>query len=185
MGGSAGYTTMLTGLRPLLRPSHLIYRCNHLRPATRVTTPAGTTLDLPPADAAVGPYAKCLLVDGLLYTSTHFGTNAEDVVVKGKIGETVSEGEAKLLARGAGLRLLSTVHHFLDGDISRVEQVVKLTGLVNGADDFEAHGAVINGCSELFVEAFGPERGVGTRVCSGAGSLGCVVTCDAIFKVSS
>ena len=149
--------------------------------------PSGAVLDLPPADAAVGPYRKCLLVDGLLHTSTHFGANTEDTIIKGRVGSgedgDVTLEEAKLLARGAGLRLLATVNHFLDGDLSRVEQVVKLTGLVNGAQDFESHGAVVNGCSELFVEAFGPERGVGARVCSGTGSLGCVVTCDVVLKV--
>ena len=45
-------------------------------------TPAGSTLELPPADAAIGPYRKCTLVDGLLYTSTHFGVDAAGQTIK-------------------------------------------------------------------------------------------------------
>ncbi len=41
---------------------------------------------------------------------------------------------------------------------------------------------VINGCSELLVEAFGDEKGKGARVCQGAG-LGCAVSCDVVFKI--
>ena len=59
-----------------------------------------------------------------------------------------SPQQAKLLARGAGLRLLATLHRALGGDLGRVEQVVKLTGIVNGTPDFEAHGAVVDGCRE-------------------------------------
>ena len=49
--------------------------------------------------------------------------------------------------------------------------------------DFEGHGAVISGCSEVLIEAFGKERGCGARVCTGAGSLGCAVTCDVEVRV--
>ena len=73
----------------------------------------------------------------------------------------------------------------LDGDLGRVEQVVKLTGIVNGTPDFEAHGAVVDGCSEVLQEALGKERGTGARVCFGAGSLGCVVTCDLEVRLRS
>ena len=37
----------------------------------------------------------------------------------------------------------------LDGDLGRIEQVVKLTGIVNGTPDFESHGAVVDGCSQV------------------------------------
>ena len=153
------------------------------RALTTIRAPTGARIDIPPPDAALGPYRKCIEYDGLLYTSTHFGVDSKNVVVKGKVGAGVSPEDAKQLARGAGLRILSTVNEHLSGDLSRVQQVVKLTGLVNGAEDFAAHGGVINGCSELLVEAFGPDAGAGARVCSGAGSLGCAVTCDVVLKV--
>ena len=50
----------------------------------------------------------------------------DNVVVKGRVGDSgdISPADAKILARGAGLRILSTVHSHLQGDLSRVAQVL-------------------------------------------------------------
>ena len=155
-----------------------------------ITGPDGNEIHLPPAEKPVGPtatgldsYKKALIcpATNILRTSTHVGTDQSNAIVRGKVGDgpdCVPKDLAKELARSSGLRLLSTIHDALDGDMSRVEQVLKLTGLVNGADDFTAHGAVINGCSEVLIEAFGPDKGVGVRTCSGTGSLIGAVSCD-------
>lgn len=170
-----------------------------------ITGPAGTPIHLPPAEGAVGPvtvepfgevdsYKKAIFcpATSILRTSTHVGTDDDGRVFKGLVKDgmlpvagAISKEEAKQHARNAGLRLLSTIHHALDGDMSRVEQVIKLTGLVNGVGDgqFHAHGFVINGCSEVLIEAFGPERGVGVRVCSGTASLFGAVSCDVELRV--
>ena len=116
------------------------------------------------------------------------GTDDSNEIVRGKVGACGSTGvippeEAKDYARNSGLRLLATIHSHLGGDLSRVEQVLKLTGLVNGTEGFCEHGAVIDGCSQVLIEAFGAERGVGARVCSGAGSLVGAVSCDLELRV--
>ena len=54
---------------------------------------------------------------------------------------------------------------------------------VSGDPEFTAHGAVIDGCSEVLVDVLGEERGMGVRVCSGAGSLGTAVTCDLVVRI--
>ena len=161
--------------------------------------PAGHDVHLPPAEGPVGPvtiemlgtvdsYKKAIIcpVSATLRTSTHVGCDEKGVVVKGKVGKgegMISAEDAKVLARGSGLRLLATIHKALDGDLSRVEQVLKLTGFVNGSLDFSGQGAVINGCSEVLIEALGAVRGVGVRVCSGVGSLGGAVSCDVELRV--
>lgn len=195
---------MLSAVRPVsarvARSSMLRRRCLATAVSERggaiITGPAGHELHLPPAEGAVGPvtidklgtvdsYKKAIYcpVSMTLRTSTHVGTDDSGVIVKGRVGDDISKEAAKALARNSGLRLLSTIHHALDGDLSRVEQVLKLTGLVNGADDFNAHGAVINGCSEVLIEAFGADRGVGVRVCSGTASLAGAVSCDVELRV--
>ena len=167
-----------------------------------ISGPKGHKIHLPPAEKSVGPYRKALIdrESGILYTSTHFGTDSENKIVKGKVITNsmdkkdyssslgyISQAEAKEYARNAGKRLLATIHAALGGDLTRVVQVIKLTGfvnaLINGDKDFEAHGAVISGCSEILIEAFGEEIGTGVRVCTGAGSLGCCVTCDVEVRV--
>ena len=161
-----------------------------------IVGPKGHKIHLPPAENSVGPYRKALIdrESGILYTSTHFGTDSENKIVKGKVipnsksindyaSKMITQVEAKECARNAGKRLLATIHAALDGDLTRVVQVIKLTGFVNGVEDFEAHGAVISGCSEILIEAFGEEIGTGARVCTGAGSLGCCCTCDVEVRV--
>lgn len=110
---------------------------------------------LPQFQEAVGTYRKCLRDGNLVYTSTHFGMDAAGVTVSGKVGDpadysgalpVVSAEEANLLARNAGLRLLCTLDHHLDGDLDRIEQVIKIQGIVNGTPDFAGHGLVIDGC---------------------------------------
>ena len=156
---------------------------------------SGNRIHLPPAERAVGPttngvasYRKALLcpVSQVLRTSTHVGTDENNWIVRGKVGagpDLIAQDVATEFARNSGLRLLATINDYLEGDLSRVEQVLRLTGFVNGVEEFNAHGAVINGCSEVLIDAFGPERGVGVRVCSGTGSLAGAVSCDVELRV--
>jgi len=95
----------------------------------------------------------------------------------------VSPEEARVHARNAGLRLLATLHHFLDGDLSRVEQVLHLRGMVKADLEFRGMAGVVDGCSEVLVEALGREVGVGTRECFGVGSLGATVFCSLVLRV--
>ena len=153
-------------------------------------------LHLPPAEGAVGPvtvepfgevdsYKKAVYcsLTMVLRTSTHVGTDDDGKIVRGKVGADVTQAEAKALARNSGLRLLSTIEAAVGGDMDRVEQVLNLTGLVNATEDFNAHGAVINGCSEVLIEAFGPDKGVGARTCMGVASLAGAVSCTLELRV--
>jgi enamine deaminase RidA (YjgF/YER057c/UK114 family) len=87
----------------------------------------------------------------------------------GKVGAGVTVEEAYGHARLTGINLIAVMHAAL-GDLSRVRRVVKLFGMVNAAPDFADHPAVINGCSDLMVEVFGPQ-GVHARSAVGQGSL--------------
>jgi enamine deaminase RidA (YjgF/YER057c/UK114 family) len=69
----------------------------------------------------------------------------------GKVGRGVIEEEAYGHARLARLNLLSQMRSIL-GSRDRVSRIVKVLGMVNVADDFLNHPAVINGCSEVFGE---------------------------------
>ena len=83
-----------------------------------ITGPDGHKLHLPaPENPVAATYRKFVIDNGVLKTSTHFGTDAENKIVKGKVGRADepldgehSPQQAKKLARGAGLRLLATLH---------------------------------------------------------------------------
>ena len=140
-----------------------------------VLSPSGTALHLPPAEGPVGLglYKKSARgpAADVLRTSAHVGVDDNGRKVAGTVGADVTAATARGHARNAGLRLLATLHDALDGDLGRAE-VLHLRGIVRAAPNFEDHAGVVDGCSEVLVEALGPDRGVGTRECFGAGSLG-------------
>ena len=71
----------------------------------------------------------------------------------GKVGADVSVEQAYQHARTTGLTLISVMREEL-GSLDRVARVVKVLGMVNATPDFGQQPAVINGCSDLFVEVF-------------------------------
>jgi enamine deaminase RidA (YjgF/YER057c/UK114 family) len=101
------------------------------------------------------------------------------------VGETIDQQGAYEAARQTGLAILASLRAHL-GSLDRVVRVVKTLGMVNSASDFQQHPAVINGCSELFAQVFGPDRGVGARSAVGMGSLpgNIAVEIEVIFEVS-
>jgi enamine deaminase RidA (YjgF/YER057c/UK114 family) len=90
---------------------------------------------------------------------------------------------ARLHARNVGLTILSVLHDTL-GDLEKVRQVVKLTGMVNAVPGFTEHPRVIDGCSEVLVEALGP-RGEHARASYGTASLpfGAPVSIECVCQV--
>ena len=71
------------------------------------------------------------------------------------------------------------------GSLDRVSRVVKIFGVIQCTPEFTQQPAVINGCSELLAEVFGPKAGVGARSAVGANSLplGAAVEIEAIFEI--
>jgi len=145
-------------------------------------------IHLPPPEEPVGAqlYQKAVYCPAsrTLRTSGHIGTDHENRPARGRIGTDATPEEANVHARNAGLRLLSTIHHYLDGDLSRVEQVLHVEGQVNAPSDFTGHAQVVNGCSQVLAEAFGKPKGIGTRACYGVGSLGATVSCHVQLQIS-
>jgi enamine deaminase RidA (YjgF/YER057c/UK114 family) len=143
-------------------------------------------IELPAYQDAVWSYVKAQKHGDAFYIGDHVGQDETATTVRGKVGEEpeaeVTPEEAEKLAENSALRLLSTLSHFLDGNLDRVEQVVMVNGYVNGTPEFRGHGKVINGCSNMLVQVLG-DRGKHARSCVGAGSLPAAVTCDMIVRV--
>ena len=111
-----------------------------------------------------------LLVGDHAYYSGHVPLLADGSLLTGKVGEEIDLAGAQAAARQVGLCILATAKNKL-GSLDRIKRVVKLFGMVNCVPDFTQHPQVINGCSELFRDLWGPELGVGVRSAMGAGSL--------------
>jgi enamine deaminase RidA (YjgF/YER057c/UK114 family) len=143
------------------------------------------SLVLPPAPEPKGVYTPMLQVGNLVYVSGHLPVNTDGTLQRGKIGKDIDMESGKLAARQAGLTILATlIANF--GSLNRIKRVIKVLGMVNAATDFEKQPYVINGCSELFVEVFGRENGIGVRSAFGVGSLpeNVPVEIEAIFEIN-
>lgn len=142
----------------------------------------GITLPTPPKPAFV--YKSAVQVGNLLYVSGHgpWQGEGQDYIV-GKVGQTISQDDARQAARVTGLAILATVRSHL-GSLDRVVRTIKTFGMVNAVPDFENHPAVINGFSELLRDVFG-DAGVGARSAVGHGSLpgNIPVEIEVIFEV--
>lgn len=88
----------------------------------------------------------------------------------GKVGLDLTPEEGYRAARLTGLNLLAIIREEL-GSLDRVERCLKVTGLVNAAPGFTAMAPVLDGCSDLLVEVFGPEIGRHARTALGAAEL--------------
>lgn len=143
-------------------------------------------LQLPPPAEPKGLYKPMIVVGNLAYTSGHVSTHPDGSILSGRVGEDLDPQTAQQAAQRVGLAILSTLRAGL-GSLDQVRRVVKVLGLVNCAPEFTQQPAVINGCSQLFAEVFGPDAGVGARSAVGAVSLplGAAVEIEATFEVDA
>jgi enamine deaminase RidA (YjgF/YER057c/UK114 family) len=144
---------------------------------------------LPEPRGPAGNYLAARQVGDLLYLSGAGPVRPDGSLVTGKVGGEPGRGgvdleTAREAARLTGLQLLTTMRAEL-GDLDRVRAVVKLFGMVNCAPGFTRTPAVIDGCSDLFVEVLG-ERGRGTRSAVGMAELpfGIAVEIEAVVQVA-
>jgi enamine deaminase RidA (YjgF/YER057c/UK114 family) len=127
-------------------------------------------LKLPPAPKPSGVYRPLVIHGDVAYVSGHGPVLDDATLITGRVGADLDLTAGKAAARQVGLAILATLRQQL-GSLERVESVLKVLGFVNCTLQFDQHPAVINGCSELFAQVFGPERGIGARSAVGMGSL--------------
>jgi enamine deaminase RidA (YjgF/YER057c/UK114 family) len=140
-------------------------------------------ITLPELSAPLGTYVHAKRAGNLLYLAGKGPRNPDGSVPVGKLGATFTVEQGYQHARSVGITLIAAMRQAV-GDLDRIEDVVKVLGMVNATPDFTDHPKVINGCSDLFVEVFG-ERGRHARSAVGMGSLpgGIPVEIEAIVTV--
>jgi len=109
---------------------------------------------LPPPGAPVANYVPFVRSGNLVHISGQVSRDANGGVT-GVVGEAVDFETAKAAARLCGINLISQMKAACDGDLDRVVRVVKLGGFVQAGPAFFDIPQVVNGCSDLMVEAFG------------------------------
>ncbi|PHN03971.1 RidA family protein [Flavilitoribacter nigricans] len=131
---------------------------------------AALGLELPPAPKPLGVYKPFLRVGNQILVSGHGTVQSDGSLIIGRIGEDMDMEAGKLAARQVGLAILATLRANL-GSLDHIQRVIKVLGMVNCVSSFEKHPYIINGCSELFAQVFGEDKGIGVRSAVGMGSL--------------
>ena len=144
---------------------------------------AALGISLPQPVAPIANYVPNVRSGNLLHISGQVSID-ENGGIKGVVGEDVSLEQAQAAARLCGINLIAQMGLALGGDFDRVVRVIKLGGFVQAGQDFYDIPKVVNGCSDLMVEAFG-ERGRHARSAVGVYRLplGFAVEVDAVVEV--
>lgn len=88
----------------------------------------------------------------------------------GKLGREVSVEQGYAAARLTALSIFGSLKRSL-GDLDRIGAWGRVFGMVNSAERFNKQPAVINGFSDLVIEAFGAEIGAHSRSAVGMAAL--------------
>jgi len=127
-------------------------------------------LQLPLPPQPMGVYKSMVVCGNLAYASGHGPLQPDGTFIVGRVGLDLDPAAGKAAARQTGLTILATARRVL-GSLDTIERVIKVFGMVNCTPEFRDHPQVINGCSELFAEIWGPDNGVGARSAVGMNSL--------------
>jgi len=127
----------------------------------------GIVLPTPTPPAA--NYVNAVRSDKLIFMAGKGPSKPEGGYITGKVGRDLTEKEGYAAARLVGIAQLAALKAEI-GDLNKVKRIVKVLGMVNATSDFTNHPEVVNGFSDLMVEAFG-ERGKHARAAVGMYSL--------------
>ena len=145
---------------------------------------AALGVTLPEPNAPVANYAPFVRSGSQLYISGQVSIDA-DGGIKGVVGQDVDLAAGVAAARLCGVNLIAQIKAACQGDLGRVVRIVKLGGFVQAGPDFFDIPKVVNGCSDLMVEAFG-EAGRHARSAVGVYRLplNFAVEVDAVVEIA-
>jgi enamine deaminase RidA (YjgF/YER057c/UK114 family) len=109
---------------------------------------------LPEPISPVANYVPFVRSGNAVYVSGQVSVDASGGI-KGVVGEDLDLAAGVAAARLCGVNLIAQLKAAADGDLDRVVRIVKLGGFVQAGPQFFDIPKVLNGCSDLMVEAFG------------------------------
>jgi enamine deaminase RidA (YjgF/YER057c/UK114 family) len=125
------------------------------------------------------------VADGdLLWVSGQVPRFEQEIRYTGIVGRDLSIQQAQAAARLCMANFLSIVAAACDGDLDRIQQVVRITGYVRGEADFGAQSEVINAASAVLTGLLG-DRGRHARSAIGVHSLpgGAAVEIEGVVRL--
>ena len=139
---------------------------------------------LPKAPDPVGAYVAFKKIGNLLYISGQLPIGPDGKITKGKIGKNLSLEDGQKASKLCVINILAQASKAMNGDLDKIKNCIKITGIVNSTDDFFDQPKVINPASETLSSVF-EDKGKHTRAAISTNSLplGAAVEIDAIFEI--
>ncbi len=125
--------------------------------------------ELPAVPEPGGAYVPATRAGTLIFTAGQVPFERGELDHTGKVGDAVGLEEARQAARICALNALAAAAAEAGG-LNNIRRIVKVTGFVASAPDFNDQPQVINGASELIGEVFG-EAGLHARSAVGVAEL--------------
>ena len=142
-------------------------------------------LTLPNAPSPAANYVPYVIAGGLVFIAGQAPVADGKYQSVGRVGAEVTLEAAQAAARLCGLNVLAQVKAAAGGDWSRVKRCVRVCGYVSSAPDFFEQPKVVDGASDLMVQALG-DAGKHARSALGVIALrgNVPVVIDAIFELA-
>jgi enamine deaminase RidA (YjgF/YER057c/UK114 family) len=115
---------------------------------------AAMGVTLPEPAPSLASYVPTLISGGHLFISGQVPMGPDGLEFIGKIGRDLDLASGREAARLSAINLLAQAKSAL-GELSRVRQVTRLVGYINGIDSFAEPHKVLDAASDLIVDAFG------------------------------
>jgi len=142
-------------------------------------------LELPAAPAPAANYVPYTISGRLLFVAGQLPFRQGQVAIAGRVGAEVDVPQGQEAARLCALNLLAQAKAACGGDLDQLHRCLKLGGFVACTPEFIDHPEVVNGASDLMVQAMG-EGGRHARFAVGCASLprNAAVEVEAIFELA-
>ncbi|OWZ83966.1 RidA family protein [Natranaerobius trueperi] len=126
-------------------------------------------IELPEPPKPVASYVPTAKTGNLVFVSGQLPLVSGDLKYEGKVGEDVSLEEGIEAAKQCTINCLSVIKGEI-GDLDKITKIVKLTGYVSSATNFNKQPQVINGASDFIGEVF-EKKGEHSRAAVGVSEL--------------
>jgi len=141
-------------------------------------------VEIPTPAVPVANYVGFVKTGNLVFTAGQVTLKAGKFEHIGKLGKEISIEEGQQAAKLCAINIIAQLKAACEGDLDRVQRIVKLTGFVNSTPEFTDQPKVINGASDFLVAVFG-DKGKHARTAVSAPSLplGISVEIDCVAEV--
>lgn len=130
---------------------------------------ADKNITLPEAAAPAANYLPYMISGNQLFISGQLPLLDGALTAQGQLGDSVTLEQGIIAAETCAINILAQAKAAL-GDLSRIKQVIKISGFVSSTPDFYEQHLVINGASNLLAEILA-DAGKHARAAVGMASL--------------